>query len=890
MQSSNRRSKILSVICYKRDSPLKDIDIDLAPSKRPKIIREIKKERRQYLDQSLDEQFLDELGATCVATYGTETSKSVVLTACRGYVNEDFPQGIDSDIAQYLSSLIPVERGFNWSIEDVYYGNKEKNRPYVKLFKVEVDKYPNLLNIMLQLEGLIKSRGVHASGIVFFDGDPFEVTCFMRAPNGEVITQFDLHDVEATGATKFDFLITKIQDKITTFIELLQRDNLLPKDWTIRQIYETYFQPDKLPLDDDKLWDAIENNEVLDLFQFDSDVGRQAAKKIKPKNIIELSDANSLLRLMPETKNAETPLDKYVRYKNNIQLWYDEMKEEGLTQEEMKTLEPYFLSSFGVPPSQEQLMLMLMDKNICNFSLAEANSARKIVGKKQLDKIPFLHDEIMKRASRKELGDYIWKAGVGPQMGYSFSVIHATSYSYIGVQSAFAATHWNPIYWNTACLIVNTESLLENNEDEDDEVDIEEKDKSTDYGKLATAIGMVRSRGIKVSLIDINNSDYTFIPDVENNEILFGLKGVSKVNKKTIEQIMAARPYKSIKDFMKKCPLNKPTMISLIKAGAFDKLDNNWAKELNQESRIGIMAYYIYMISEPKTNLNLQNFSSLVKYNLIPDDLEFTKQLFDFNKYIKKNKKDIYYLLDESSLNFLQKSNLIEEVDFINGNPLIQQKIWDKIYSKQMDCVRDWIKENKEELLQKYNTILFKQNWEKYASGTISAWEMQALCFYYHEHELSDIDVNRYGISDFFKLNEKSEVERYITRKGIDIPIYKIHKIVGTVIAKKDSKATITLLTPTGVVSVKFTKEYYSMFKKRISKVNPDGTKTVIEEGWFKKGTLLLINGYRREDTFVAKTYKTTNSHQLYKILQVVDNKNLVLTHERAEGDSDEEE
>ncbi len=401
---------------------------------------------------------------------------------------------------------------------------------------------------------------------------------------------------------------------------------------------------------------------------------------------------------------------------------------------------------------------------------------------------------------------------------------------------------------------------------------------------------MVRSRGIKVSLIDINNSDYTFIPDVENNEILFGLKGVSKVNKKTIEQIMAARPYKSIKEFMKKCPLNKPTMIALIKAGAFDKLDNNWAKELNQESRISIMAYYIYTISEPKTNLNLQNFSSLVKYNLIPDDLEFTKQLFDFNKYIKKNKKDIYYLLDERSLNFLQKSNLIEEVDFINGNPLIQQKVWDKIYSKQMDCVRDWIKENKEELLQKYNTILFKQNWEKYASGTISAWEMQSLCFYYHKHELSDVDVNRYGVSDFFKLNEKSEVERYIRRKDINIPIYKIHKIVGTVIAKKDSKATITLLTPTGVVSVKFTKEYYSMFKKRISKLNPDGTKTVIEEGWFKKGTLLLINGYRREDTFVAKTYKTTNSHQLYKILQVVDNKNLVLTHERAEGDSDEEE
>ena len=75
------------------------------------------------------------------------------------------------------------------------------------------------------------------------------------------------------------------------------------------------------------------------------------------------------------------PLDKYVRYKNNIQLWYEEMRRAGLTIAEQKTLEPYFLHSYGVPPSQEQLMQMLMDKDICGFDLASANSARKIIGK-----------------------------------------------------------------------------------------------------------------------------------------------------------------------------------------------------------------------------------------------------------------------------------------------------------------------------------------------------------------------------------------------------------------------------------------------------------------------------------------------------------------------------
>lgn len=84
---------------------------------------------------------------------------------------------------------------------------------------------------------------------------------------------------------------------------------------------------------------------------------------------------------MTAEKGEETPMEKYVRFKNNINLWYYEMEEYGLTPAEQETLKPYFLKSHGVPPSQEQMMQMLMDPKICNFSLADANSARKIVGK-----------------------------------------------------------------------------------------------------------------------------------------------------------------------------------------------------------------------------------------------------------------------------------------------------------------------------------------------------------------------------------------------------------------------------------------------------------------------------------------------------------------------------
>ena len=123
------------------------------------------------------------------------------------------------------------------------------------------------------------------------------------------------------------------------------------------------------------------------------------------------------MRLMTAEKGEETPMDKYVRYKKNIELWYQEMNNFGLTKEEQKTIEPYFKSSYGVPPSQEQLMRMLMDENICNFTLAEANNARKIVGKKQMSKIPELQRKVLKEAKSPRLGQYIWKYGVGPQMG-----------------------------------------------------------------------------------------------------------------------------------------------------------------------------------------------------------------------------------------------------------------------------------------------------------------------------------------------------------------------------------------------------------------------------------------------------------------------------------------
>ena len=871
---------------------LPDIDIDLCPSKRPLILNKIKKERGQRFNSNIDELSRNNLGCTLVATFGTETAKSTILTACRGYRSEVYPDGIDTDNAQYLSSLVPQERGALWSIDEMVYGNKEKGRKPVQLFNQELEKYPGLIEIMFGIQGLINKRSSHASGVIFFDEDPYEVGCFMRTPKGEIITQWDLHDCEWASMVKYDFLVTEIEDKLCQTIKFLQEDGQIEKDLTLREVYDKYFHPDVLPIEDEETWLNIRGGRVLNLFQFDSMSGSQGIKKVQPQNIQELADTNGLIRLMAG-EGQELPMDKYVRFKKNLHLWYDEMRQYGLTKEQQAVLEPYFKPFYGVPISQEVLMRMVMDEKTCGFSLKEANELRKVLAKKQVQKIPIMKDKIIERAETPQMGKYIWECGAGPQMSYSFSVLHATAYSYIGYQTAYIATRWNPIYWNTACLVVNSGSLEEDDieffEDEDgDIIGSGKKESTTDYAKLATALGEIIEQGIKVSLVDINKSDYSFKPDVDNNQILFGMKALSNVNSSAIEEIKANRPYTSIKDFMNKCNLKKTAMISLIKGGAFDNLETEWAAAVNVNPRILVMSYYISKISEPKSRLTLQNFNGLMERQLIPANLNKQKDIFILNKWLKNYKMKDYYSLEFDKMYRIYCHYCDEELlEVINGVPCIQQKVWDKVYKTIMEDAKVWMKSHQKELLDMYNTELFKEMWDKYATGNISSWEMDALCFYYNDHELKDVDMGKYGIVDFNTLPREPRIAYRYKRNGQNLPVFELTRIAGTVVSKNDMRHTISLLTTSGVVTVKFTKDYYARAGRQISEVGSDGKKHVQEKGWFVRGTKLMVTGFRREDTFVAKTYKNSSGHQLYKITDVYGN-NLELIHTRYGEESDD--
>ena len=874
---------------------LGDIDIDICPSKRPLILDKIKNERQKMFYDSTPDWAKKNLGCTLVATFGTEGTKSAILTACRGYRSEEYPEGIDVDEGQYMSSLIPQERGFLWSIKDVVYGNEVKNRKPVTTFIKTVNQYPGLLDIIISIEGLINHRGSHASGVILLENDPFEFGAFMKTPKGEITTQFDLHDAEWMGLTKYDFLVTEVQDKLVQTIELMQDDGVIEPELSLREVYDKYFHPNVLPLDDEKCWDALGNVSVINTFQFDSQVGAQTAKRLKPRSILEMADANGLMRLMGE--DGERPQDKYYEFKNDISKWYKEMDREGLTKEEQKVLEPYFLPSYGVPPSQEQLMRMLMDKDICGFSLADANAARKIIGKKQMNKIPSLREKVLSDANSPALGRYVWKHGAGPQMGYAFSVIHALAYSFIGFQTLYIATNWNPIYWNTACLIVNSGSLEDNSEEElvgiyePEAADMAEgvtfedlpdksgkirKTVSTDYSKLAKAMGDILDAGIKISLVDINKSSFGFKPDVENNQILFGMKAMLNVSDETVQDIIANRPYSSPKDFLQKVKPKKQAMISLIKGGAFD----------NMMDRIECMVWYIWEVCDKKKRITLQNMRGLIAHDIIPRETEeeqIALRVFEFNRYLKayckKNANE--YLLDNRALDFITELGYDE---IVNEDFIMSATKWDKYYQSWMDVFRKWIAADKDNILNALNTAIFKEEWDKYASGNISSWEMEALCFYYHDHELAHVNQGIYGFKDFYKLPEEPIVERTFTKGNKEVKIFELNKICGTCIAKNKAKSSVSLLTTTGVVNVKFRKEYFSLFDKQISEKDETGVKRVKEKSWFNRGSMIVVQGIRSGDDFVAKKYASTSGHQLYKIESIDEDGILTLKDQRYQG------
>ena len=875
-----------------------DVDIDIEGGRRAEVLKSF---RNIYGEDRVAN----------VLTLKTEKSKSAIQTACRGL-------GIDNDIAAYLSSFIQADRGQLRTLKQTFYGDPDNNMPASTQFRIEMEEnYPEVWRVAQGIEGLINGCGIHAGGVIFVD-EPFtESTALMRAPKGEIITQFDLHDAEDTGLIKYDILSVEALDKIHNCIDLICEYGYEEREATLKETYEKIIGIYNLERDSKEMWEMCWNHKVMSLFQMEKQSGISGIAAMKPTSVDDLAILNSAIRLMATEKGGEMPVNKLARFKAHPSDWDYELKKYGLGAEAKEILEPVLNVSYGLCIAQEQFMQLVQLPELGGFNLTWADKLRKSIAKKNPAEYDKLTDEYFKTIKEKGLDEklctYVWNVLIAMSKGYGFNLSHTLAYSLIGLQELNLAYRYPTILWDCACLISDSGGAEKENEDDneetdrgdvgettydlsmgvfedDDDDDEDESDiseskskkkpaKSANYGKIATAIGKMSHEGVAIVATNINQSKYTFSPDIDNNRIVYGLSGITKVGDEIVKQIMENRPYKNIEDFLSKVKINKPQMINLIKSGAFDGLYGG--------DRIKAMNVYIDLIADKKKRITLQNMKMLIDFGLIPEEYDLQCRVYNFNKYIKKLKFDNYYGIDNIALSFYSEHF---DMDLLNSAEnyvfKIKQTDWDKIYKKQMDIIRPFIQKNNQELLDAVNNRLRQDLWDKYCLGNISQWEMDSISCYIHDHELKKIKNSLYGLSEYSKLPEEPIINYEFRSKetGQKIPLFKIVRIAGTVLDKDKNKKMVTLLTNDSVVTVKIFGDAFTHYDRQISEKGADGVKHVKEKSWLARGNKIIVTGIRREDNFIAKKYKNTPHHLVELITSIDDNGYIKTQTERMEA------
>ena len=357
------------------------------------------------------------------------------------------------------------------------------------------------------------------------------------------------------------------------------------------------------------------------------------------------------------------------------------------------------------------------------------------------------------------------------------------------------------------------------------------------------------------------------------------------------EQIIANRPYDSFNSFYKinsfQGSLVTPSkFIQLIKAGCFDCFNTN---------RIAVMKRYFVLSNQKPDKLTMQNMSSIKSVMKLPKEVfggynfykYITQKQFYFGPHPKFKSKKLYWL-DNKALRFFNKNctEAINGTDYWEEDDkiVVVDKSIEKILKPKLDNVKDYINTSKfideyykASLRAKYNEALPNQD--------PNHWSMETVSYYSGEHEMHNIDYDRYNLTHFADIPAEPEfVER--TSRGRTWKQFDLYAICGTVVAKNDNNHYFSLLTPDNeVVNCKLHRGAYAAYKAQYSEV-VDGKKTVLEKPWLSRGTMLIVSGYRRGEEFVCKKYSNSiYRHQLQKVLSINQNGNTIIQSERLGGE-----
>ncbi|NBV82797.1 DNA polymerase III subunit alpha [bacterium] len=455
-----------------------------------------------------------------IITFGTMASRGVV---------RDVGRVLNVPLAEVdrLAKLIPSTPGQYTSIPEAL--------EQVQDLKSAYDSSPEikrLLDIGAQLEGLGRHTSTHAAGVVI-SKDPLATVVPLIKNEGQIVTQFQMSDLEKVGLLKMDILGLRNLTVLDDCVKMIEARHGVVLDL------------DSLPVDDEPTYDLLCTGETAGVFQLEGRGMRQLIKDLRPR---VFEDIIALLALYRPGPLGSGMVNEFVSNKSGeTQVKYD-----------LPQLEPILSETYGLIVYQEQVMQIA--SAVGGFTLGQSDMLRRAMGKKKKEEMDRLRDEFIDGSAAREVDvdtarhifDLCYKFAE-----YGFNKSHSAAYALISYQTAYLKANYRVEYM-TALL----SSILGLGD------------------RTSLYIQECRSMGIPILPPDVNESgvDFTIVVTEDGKQgIRFGLGAVKNVGEGAIENIIACRetPFKDLMDFCMRVDLkqvNKRVVESLIKSGAFDQI------------------------------------------------------------------------------------------------------------------------------------------------------------------------------------------------------------------------------------------------------------------------------------------------------------------------------
>ena len=484
-----------------------DIDVDIQDTRRDEVI--------DYCAKKYGEDHVSN-----IATFGKMFGRMAVRDVARVL---EVPYA-ESD---RLAKLVPPPnqgRHIPLSVsvkEDADLRKEYENNPTAK----------EVLDYAIQLEGTIRSHGVHACGVVIAPDTLVNYIPLEMAQKGVVATQFPMGEVEELGLLKMDFLGLSNLTIINNAMRI------------IKKVYGEEIDLAHLPLDDKPTYKLFQRGDTTGVFQLESAGMKRYLRALKPTHFEDIIAMVALYRPGPMQF-----IDSFIRRKHG---------EEPITylHEGMRnSLE----NTYGILVYQEQFMQI--SKEWCGFTGGQADTLRKAVGKKKIDlmkkvKPEFVEGAVKVGGATREMAETFW-AQLEEFANYCFNKSHAACYGLIAYWTAYLKAHYPDAFMA---------ALMTSDHD--------------DIDRLAIEITECKHMGLEVLAPDVNQSYVEFGVVPAAKQVRFGMAAVKGVGVGAVEEIIRAReadgPFKSVEDFAKRVStskVNRKAWESLVKAGAFDAL------------------------------------------------------------------------------------------------------------------------------------------------------------------------------------------------------------------------------------------------------------------------------------------------------------------------------